>query len=49
MLYYVYIIESLLDGDLYKGVTENISQRLEQHNNGELKFTSTNTDYSIIK
>ncbi|GAA4450471.1 GIY-YIG nuclease family protein [Rurimicrobium arvi] len=41
MAHYVYIIESLLDGTLYKGYTTDYARRLEEHNSGLSKYTST--------
>lgn len=40
-MYYVYIIESLVDGDFYKGSTADYLKRLEQHNNVESTYTRT--------
>ena len=39
MFYYVYIIESKKDGDLYIGYTTNLIQRLKEHNQG-LNFST---------
>jgi putative endonuclease len=47
-MYYVYILESLVDDDFYKGSTEDIVKRIEQHNNGESKFTSTKRPWKLI-
>ena len=47
-MYYVYILESLLDGDFYKGITENYLKRIEQHNNGECQFTRTKLPWKLI-
>ncbi len=41
-MYFVYIIESLADGDFYKGLTTNYLKRLDEHNNGESRFTASN-------
>jgi putative endonuclease len=47
-MYYVYIIESLVDGDLYKGSTSIYQKRLEQHNNGESSFTRTKMPWKLV-
>jgi putative endonuclease len=47
-MYYVYILESEVNGDFYKGSTGNYQKRLEQHNNGESKFTSTLCPWKLI-
>ena len=47
-MYYVYILESLLDGDLYKGCTDNYEKRLLEHNNGESQFTRSKSPWKLI-
>ena len=47
-MYYVYILESLLDGDFYKGYTSDYIKRLEQHNNGESDFTKTKMPWRLV-
>jgi len=37
MAYYFYVLRSKTDGGLYKGVAENVRQRLAQHNSGKTK------------
>jgi predicted GIY-YIG superfamily endonuclease len=32
MAYYVYILQSVLDGTYYFGSTQNLEERLERHN-----------------
>ncbi len=39
MKFYVYVIQSRVDGRLYKGMTTNLEKRIKQHNNGENKST----------
>jgi putative endonuclease len=47
-MYYVYILESLLDGDYYKGSTSDYVKRLERHNNGESQFTRSKMPWKIV-
>ena len=47
-MHYVYIIESFVDGDFYKGSTEDYQKRLEQHNNGESQFTRTKMPWRLV-
>ena len=47
-MYYVYILESLLDGDFYKGYTSDYIKRVEQHNNGESDFTKTKMPWRLV-
>jgi putative endonuclease len=48
MNWLVYILQSEVDGDYYKGVTQNIEKRLLEHNTGESKFTSTKTPWKLV-
>jgi len=47
-MYYFYMIESLVDGDLYKGSTEDFQKRLLQHNSGESQFTKTKMPWRLV-
>ncbi len=47
-MYYVYVLESLKDKSWYIGYTSNLSERINQHNNGESKYTSKHTPYKCI-
>lgn len=47
-MYYVYILESEVNGDFYKGSTTDYERRLVQHNNGESKFTSGLRPWKLI-
>jgi putative endonuclease len=48
MSWLVYILQSEVDGDYYKGVTQNIETRLLEHNSGESKFTSTKLPWNLV-
>jgi putative endonuclease len=47
-MYFVYILESLVDGDFYKGSCSDYLKRLAEHNNGESKFTSSKMPWKLI-
>ncbi len=47
-MYYVYILESEVNGDFYKGVTGDYQKRLERHNNGESVFTRALRPWKLI-
>jgi len=47
-MYYVYVLESLVDGDFYKGSTENYIKRLNEHNNGESQFTRSKMPWKLV-
>jgi putative endonuclease len=38
-MYYVYILKSIKNNDLYIGSTEDINNRLKKHNDGKVKST----------
>lgn len=46
--YYVYILESLKDGNKYTGYTENLRSRFEQHNKGEVQTTKNRRPLKLI-
>lgn len=47
-MYYVYVLESLKNKELYIGQTSNLKRRLNDHNKGKSKHTSKNKPYKII-
>ena len=48
MPFYVYILQSDFDNSFYKGFTENPVNRLQQHNDGEMKYTSKKLPWKIV-
>jgi len=46
--YYVYVLESLLDGKFYTGYTKNIELRFEQHQKGKVDSTKNRKPFKII-
>ncbi len=47
-MFYAYVLQPLKKNILYKGSTENLNQRLEQHNNGLVTFTSKFRPWKIV-
>ena len=47
MQYKVYVLQSS-DGKIYKGVTNNLSRRLKEHNSGQTKTTSRMKDLKVV-
>ena len=47
-MYFVYVLESIVDGDFYKGSTENYLKRLEEHNRGDSQFTRSKMPWKLI-
>ncbi|MBI2327603.1 GIY-YIG nuclease family protein [Candidatus Curtissbacteria bacterium] len=48
MFYYVYILFSLKDKNLYVGRTSDIFKRLERHNNGRVIATKSRRPLKLI-
>ena len=46
--WFVYVIQSQLDGSLYSGMSQNPEQRLVEHNNKKSTYTSSKTPWKII-
>jgi putative endonuclease len=47
-MYYVYVIKSAVNGNLYKGYTKNLEQRVDQHNRGRTKSTKAFVPWTLI-
>jgi putative endonuclease len=47
-MYYVYILQSEIDKSYYVGSTGDLQRRLNEHNNGGEKFTTTKRPYVIV-
>ncbi len=47
-MYYVYVIESQKNGDLYKGFTTDINSRLKQHNSGQTESTKLYAPWKLV-
>lgn len=47
-MYYVYILQSLKDHEWYIGFTENIEQRVMEHNSGKNVSTKNRVPFKLI-
>lgn len=48
-MYYVYIIRSIEKNDeFYTGFSENLKQRIDEHNNWKSKHTSKNKPWELV-
>lgn len=47
-MYFVYILKSLRDNNLYTGCTEDISKRLKAHNSGKVKSTQKRKPFALV-
>lgn len=48
-MYYVYVLRSLKNGDIYIGSTENLEKRIKLHNSGKVKSTKGYTPWVLLK
>jgi putative endonuclease len=47
-MYYVYVLKSKRDNNLYTGHTEDIEKRIEAHNLGKVKSTSKRRPFVLV-
>jgi putative endonuclease len=47
-MHYVYILKSQKDNSLYIGSTENVKNRLKEHNRGESTYSKTKKPFSLV-
>lgn len=47
-MFYVYILQSLKDLKTYTGFTNDIDERLRQHNSGQVKATQYRRPFKIL-
>jgi putative endonuclease len=46
--YYTYVLQSDMDGRLYKGHTNDVEKRLKEHNNGKTKSTKGYIPWKLV-
>ncbi len=46
-MYFVYILQSEGDKGLYVGSTENVKQRVDEHNSGKAKYSRSKRPYAL--
>ncbi len=47
-MYYVYILKSRKDGNLYIGSTNDLKRRLDEHNNGLVFSTKSRRPFELV-
>jgi putative endonuclease len=47
-MYYVYVLKSKVNGQQYKGLTENIKRRVSEHNSGKNKSTKPYRPWELV-
>ena len=48
MAYFVYILQSLKDRSYYIGSTQDLSSRIERHNQGRSKYTKAKRPWELV-
>jgi len=48
MAYFVYILQSELDGSFYVGHTSDLKERIQRHNHGRSSYTKTKAPWKLI-
>ena len=48
-MFYVYILKSLKDNDLYIGRTNNIDRRIKEHNSGKVSSKKSRRPFIFLK
>jgi putative endonuclease len=46
--FYIYVLRSQKDGDFYTGFTNDLKQRIYQHNNGLVPSTKSRIPFDLI-
>lgn len=47
-MYYVYVLKSEKTGKLYKGFTQDLKQRMKEHNQGKTPFTRAGIPWRLM-
>lgn len=47
-MFYVYILQTKYNNELYVGCTNNLQKRLQEHNSGKVKSTKAKIPYKLI-
>ena len=48
LMFYVYILKSLINGRLYTGSTNNLERRLVEHNTGQSKYSRLTRPFELM-
>lgn len=47
-MFYVYVIQSLLDNNFYTGFTDSLERRIDEHNSGKVESTKNRAPFKLI-
>jgi len=48
IMYYVYVLKSEKDGNLYIGSTNNLERRIHEHNSGWIRSTKSRVPFKLV-
>ena len=48
MFYYTYVLQSLVDDDLYIGSTSDLKKRVDEHNKGRVESTADRRPLKLV-
>jgi len=48
-MYFIYILKSLKDGNIYIGRTNNFERRFSEHNSGKVSSTKSRTPFILLE
>ena len=49
IMYFVYILKSLMDSGYYIGQTKNLDDRLKKHNSGQVRSTKSRLPFVLVR
>ncbi|MDO8657616.1 MAG: GIY-YIG nuclease family protein [Candidatus Levybacteria bacterium] len=47
-MFYIYVLKSLKNGDIYVGFSDNLRERYKAHNNKRVKSTKVNVPWELV-
>ena len=47
-MFFVYVLKSLVNGNFYVGLTENVDQRISRHNRGDNRSTKAHRPWKLF-
>jgi predicted GIY-YIG superfamily endonuclease len=47
-MYYVYILQSIINGSYYTGSTKDLKSRVIKHNNGEVTYSAKKRPWKLV-
>ena len=47
-MFYIYVLQSLIDNTYYVGYTKDVKKRLKTHNSGKVRYTKGHLPYKLV-